>query len=163
MAGPQYDEYLNRIFDFLKNMDKQTRSKIIIKHHNSDEDLNFYLKLKKSYPEIRYSSEKNIFNLFSKCSLHIGTWLSTVEFESIMMGIPTLIINFDEYQDFTILGKKFLKKFEKLKIYFNGLPKNNDKKKLLIDIIKNNKVKSSKQAINELKKSFNRKFNNLTL
>ena len=163
MAGPQYDEYLNRIFDFLKNLDKQTRSRIIIKHHNSDQDLNFNLKIKKSYPEIRYSSDKNIFNLFSKCSLHIGTWLSTVEFESIMMGIPTLIINFDEYQDFTILGKKFLKKFEKLKIYFNGLPKNNDKKKLLINIIKNNKVKSSKQAMNELKKSFNIKFNNLTL
>ncbi len=163
MAGPQYDEYLNKIFIFLKNLDQQTRSRIVIKHHNSDEDLNFYLKIKKSYPEIKFSTDKDIFNLFSKCSLHIGTWLSTVEFESIMMGIPTLIINFDEYQDFTVLGKKFLKQFEKLKIYFSGMPKNNEQKKLLINMIKSNDVKSSKRAINILKKSFNKKFNNLIL
>ena len=160
MAGSQFEEYLENIYMFLKDLDKKIRDKIIIKHPGSynNADSLYYEKLKKSFPEIKVTKDENIFELLSDCRLHIGTVVSTVEFESLMMGVPTLIINFDKYQNFTSNGKKFLEKLRKLDIYFNGLPKSLSKKNLLLKKIRSNKFKNSNRSIKTLKKSFNKEF-----
>lgn len=158
MLAPQYDEYMNSIYAFLEQLDDLTRSNIIIKHIGLEFDEFYQKKIKKLDSNIKIIGEGSTFDLLTNCSLHIGTFVSTIEFESIIMGIPTIIINFDKYQNFTSQGNKFLKKLKDLKVYYEGLPKNLSKKKCLFKQIKKRKFTSTPDIINTVSQSMNKNF-----
>ena len=119
MMNNQYFSYLVQIKKFLNNFPLEIRRKIAIKSLKEDYGWNVKEYFKKNFPEMDFYDDIKIEKLLNVSKLHIGSWLATIESETMRINYPTIIFNADKHFEHS----------KKLNFIFNDLKK----KKLLFD------------------------------
>ena len=70
---------------------------------------------KKNFPEMDFYDDIEIEKLLNVSKLHIGSWLATIESETMRINYPTIIFNADKHFEHS----------KKLNFIFNDLKKKN--------------------------------------
>ena len=115
MMNNQYFSYLVQIKKFLNNFPLEIRRKIAIKSLKEDYGWNVKKYFKKNFPEMDFYDDIKIEKLLNVSKLHIGSWLATIESETMRINYPTIIFNADKHFEHS----------KKLNFIFNDLKKKN--------------------------------------
>lgn len=112
-----YNEYYKEILIFLKHINPEVKSKLVLRMMPDTNKNDFFFKIiKRNFPDVEIDiPRENINNSLKNFSFLIGTLNSTVILQALLSGIPLLIF----------CNKNYFLPNRKYKKYYNILVKNN--------------------------------------